>query len=834
MRNISLNGIWRMTGGGYDIPAVVPGSVVSALLKQKLIPDPYYGDNEAAVQHIFDHNYTFSRTFSLNEEDLIHGRADLCCDGLDTVCRILLNGREVASVDNMHLKHRFSVGHLLRAGENELSLEFRSPVEYSKTLDSPMGKAFASMRKAHCMFGWDWGIRLPDSGIWRDISLAFVDSGRITDVFVRQHHSKDSVGLEIITSAELFEAAELRVSVTDPEGTVLRDILLPAGEETAVSVNVSEPRLWWPAGYGDQPLYGVSVTLLRNGETVDELSRHVGLRTVSLYRGENNEGDYAFRVNGVPIYLKGANIIIEDAIISNTTEYRWNRMISNAVKANYNTLRVWGGAYYPPDIFFDLCDRSGIMVYQDFMFACRFYWPGEEFLRSIREEITQTVLRLRNHPCLCQWCGNNEADFFYTAFTSPDEETAAVRRMFRKELYTEEERRQVTELYSKTFLEVIPEIVGRLSPEVGYVHSSPSVGDKLGVADMFEYFPKGDAHYYHHVNDDAPYRKLDRYQIRLLSEFGFQSYPSMKTLREYLPADQLEPYSKEMLVHQKFTGGNQVIELYLSRDFFVPKDFEQYVYMSQMMAGEILRYTAEHMRRNRDYSRGLLLWQHNDCWPVVSWAGVDYKGRWKGQQYYARRFFAPVLVSAREEDGIAKIYVINDRPYPVAGELYWGLYEDDRRRERGTKELTLPPHSTAVYGEVKAPAGEKACRSVLCCGFWQGHDCLSEGSLLFVEQKDYAFEEPLVYAEYFGGGDSYRVQLRSHTFVKGVCLDLEEGDAVFSDNFFDLEPGMWKTVSLRKEDTVGVADLEDLKRQLRLMSVNHVAVELKGEGYEAE
>jgi len=824
MKRVDLNGTWQMTGGGYDVSATVPGSVVSALLEHNLIPDPYYGANEAQVQHIFDHDYIFTRTFMLEREDLNFSSICLRCDGLDTVCRITINDMEVASTDNMHWQHRFDVRRVLRIGENTISLCFRSPVEYSKNLDSPMGKSFVSMRKAHCMFGWDWGIRLPDSGIWRDISLELVESGRLTDLSVRQHHGQDKVALDLTACAELLdEGVQLELTVTDPEGAVLHEGVVLAAEEITQRMEVKQPRLWWPAGYGDQPLYQVSARLVKNGAVLDRRSIFIGLRTVSLYRGEKQQGDYQFSVNGLPVYIKGANVIIDDAIISRTTGEKWERMISNAVRANYNTLRVWGGAYYPPDIFFDLCDRNGIMVYQDFMFACRFYWPGEEFLNSIRVEVAQTVLRLRNHPSMCLWCGNNEADFFYTAFTSVDEETAAVRRMFHKERYTVLERWQVRKLYAKTFLKVIPEIVKELSPEVDYVHSSPSVGDKLGVKDMFEYFPKGDAHYYHHVNDDAPYQKLEQFKIRMLSEFGFQSYPSLKTLKEYLPAEALQPYSEEMLVHQKFVGGNQVIELYLSRDFVVPQAFDQYVYMSQMMAGEILRYTAEYMRRTRDYSRGLLIWQHNDCWPVVSWAGVDYCGRWKGQQYYMKRFFAPILVSAREEGEKTSLYVVNDRPYDVSGQLRWTLYDGGETVASGVKDITLPAGSTAAYAAVGTPEQQAKKGQVLCYSFRQGGEVLARGSKLFVEQKECAFELPELQIEVREDNDGYCLVVASDCYVKALCLDLTEGDAIFSDNFFDLEPGVPYAVTIRACDLKGVADLDDLKRQLNTICVNQVA-----------
>ena len=826
MKTIDLGGIWRMTGGGWDVDAAVPGTVVSALLAAGKIPEPYLGSNEAAVQPIFDHDYTFSRTFTLARAQLSGwDRAFLRCDGLDTVCTLFLNGAELARTDNMHRQYRFDVSDALREGENELRAVFASPVRCWQELDSPMGKAFASLRKAHCMYGWDWGIRLPDSGIWRPISLEFASTARLRDVLVHQEHENGRVRLAVTTEMERFAPGEteLTLTVTGPDGACVLEETVPAQARTEQAVTIPEPRLWWPAGYGEQPLYRVCARLTQGGAELDARSFSVGLRTVELYRGEGNVGDYRFSVNGVPIYVKGCNIVIEDAVIPRTTPARWARMVDNAVRANCNALRVWGGAYYPPDEFYELCDRRGVLVYQDFMFACRFYWPGSEFLSNIREEIAQTVVRLRNHPCLCLWCGNNEADFFYTVFTSREEETVAFLKQFGKEPYDEDTARRVRALYRTTFQEVIPEIAARLSPDVGYIHSSPSAGDELGAADMLDYFDKGDSHYYHHANSDAPYRKLGRYRIRFLSEFGFQSYPSLKTLREYLPEEALTPYSPDMLTHQKSVRGNETIELYLSRDFFVPGDFADYVYMSQMMAGEILRYTVEHMRRDRDYSRGVLLWQLNDCWPVVSWAGVDYRGRWKGQQYYTKRFFAPVLASAREEGGAAEIVLVNDRTAPVPGVLSWALYDGRSLAASGSLGVTLPPASTGVYARVDS-AGRSRKGLNLSYTFRDTRGAiLSRGSLLFAEQNDFAFEAPALRARLWREGSAYYVSLTADCFVKALCLDLSEGDALFSDNFFDLAPGERYTVSIDERDLTGAEGEAGLRAQLTAACVNAVA-----------
>ena len=817
-----------MTGGGYDVSAAVPGSVVSALLENGLIPDPYYGTNEEAVQPVFDHDYAFSRTFSVTREDLARGGVFLCCDGLDTVCRVVLNGREIAVTDNMHCRYRFEIRSVLRAGENTLRLEFRSPVEYTNALTSPLGPGFASMRKAHCMFGWDWGIRLPDSGVWRSIRLELAAEGRLTEMEVRQAHGPDGVRLTLNTSAEIYRPGlQLRFTLRDPEGEPLFAETFPAGEENIRAATVRDPRLWWPAGYGEQPFYQVTADLLREGRVLDSRTLSIGLRTVSLCRDETDgHRDYQFIVNGTPIFVKGANIVIEDAVISRPTPQRWERMVRDAAESNYNTLRVWGGAYYPPDVFYDLCDRAGLLVYQDFMFACRFYWPGEDFLSSVEEEVRQQVLRLRSHPCLALWCGNNEADFFYTAYTTDEPETAAIREMFQKPKLSREYAEKVQWLYGKTFLELIPPIVRALSPEIPYVHSSPSVGDRLGAESLFDYFENGDAHYYHHVNGDAPYRKLEGFHLRFLSEFGFQSYPDLKTLREYLPAGSLSPYSREMLAHQKSPGGNETIERYLARDFFVPKDFGAYVYMSQMMAGEILRCTAEHMRRDRAYSRGLLLWQHNDCWPVVSWSGVDYRGRWKAQQYYAKRFFAPVLASARLADGRAELVLVNDRPEPVAGRLQWTLYDGRSILRAGSADVTLAPAGAETCAAIPLPAaGWERC--VLCCTFRRGEQILSRNSLLLTEQREHAFERPVLRAKLTREGADCRLELTADCFVKSLCVDAAEGDIRLSDNFFDLEPNMPYTIAVYPASP---GALDGLQGKLIFRSVNDVACGAEAEG----
>lgn len=825
VKTIDLNGTWRLEGNGYKLEAEVPGSVVSALLAEKSISDPYVGKNEADVQPLFEANYTFSRTFEMSGADMAYPVILLRCDGLDTFCRIKINGETVAATDNMHCQYFFDIHSLVRAGENMITVNFSSPVQRRREAITPIGSMFAGLRKAACMYGWDWGICLPDSGIWRDIAIELRRHARLLDVEVRQDHGQGRVDLQICTHCELYsDGVQTVFRVEDPQGTVVFEQTIPAAAETLQTVSIPAPQLWWPRGYGEQPLYQVSVVLMRDGVCLEAQTHKIGLRTIVLDRGENKISDYRFFVNGLPIYLKGASIVIEDAILSRSASARWRRLIRDAVRSNYNTLRVWGGAYYPPDLFYELCDQAGLLVYQDLMFACRLYWPSREFLDSITQEITHNVIRLRNHPCLCLWCGNNEVDFFYTLFGSDDKEMAALRRYSNVERFSDDFLAAYKQIYEKVFFSVIPEIVTQLSPEVDYIHSSPSAGDDLGADSFYDYFSKGDVHYYHHVDRDSPYQKLGDYHIRFLSEYGFQSYPSLKTLQAYISPDAMSPYSEEMLTHQKRKNGNEIIELYLTRDFFVPRGFAQYVYTSQMMAGEILRHTVEHLRRDRDFNRGVLLWQHNDCWPVVSWSGVDYCGRWKGQQYYTKRLFAPVLVSARLEGDRAELFVVSDLLREKQIDLTWAVYQGQKAVFSDRRRLALPPQSADCHAVIDlTPVSDRREETVVTYSASAEGQILSRDSRLLVEQNRFSFAKPVICLRAEEWADSWRLTLLAEHFIKSVCLDLSEGDALFSDNFFDLFPGEPYAVTIRREDVSGLADLADLRRQLTVECVNGVA-----------
>lgn len=840
MKQIDLNGTWQMhlpEGGQLD--CTVPGSVAACLLQHGRIEDPYVMDNEKKVLPVFEQDYTFARSFSVTAEDLAHDKVLLHCDGLDTIATLMLNSTEIGRAENMHRTYVYDVKPLLRPGENTLSVLFASPLQYLKDHPSQTGKRFSTIRKAACMFGWDWGIELPDSGIWRDIYIEAFDVARIEHVACHQTHQNGQVQLDVSVELELFGAdAAVALQVLSPSGEVAFSGERPANQsgKTKFSIEVQNPQLWWPVGYGAQPLYTLCAEVKANGKTVDESKKQIGLRTLVLDRSKREGGsNYGFVVNGKPIFFRGENLIIEDAVISRTTPQHWQKLIDNCLRSNLNGIRVWGGAYYPPDVFYELCDKHGLMVYQDFMFACTFYATPDDFMQNAEQEVRDNLKRMAHHPSLALLCGNNEIDCIYTTMTSDEAETAALRKLFGgNKKFSWLIKTVVWKMYKKLFLKLIPSLCEELVPDVNYVHSSPSVRKPGKATSFFDYLSDGDMHYYLQYNDNAPYQRLSTIRVRFMTEMGFQSYPSMKTINTFADKASQNPYSPIMYAHQKCNNGNEAIELYMERDYGVPKDFAHYVYLSQLQAGEIMKYSIEHMRRDNTYSRGMVIWQLNDCWPVVSWSGIDYFGRWKAQQYYTKRFFAPVLVSAQVAEGsaIAELWVSNESIETVNGTLRWKL------RTAGSEILAQGEAPVAVAAGISQQvetldcqnlAAEHSLNSVyLEYELANGSEILGQGITLFVLAKEFMFQQPKIQAQVREEKDAYIIELHAGCFAKGVALDTAVGDCLFSDNFFDVSAGDARQVTVQKQDIEGISSVVELQKNLTTTCLNEVMLGMQG------
>jgi beta-mannosidase len=836
MKFLDLNGSWTMTDlhSGRSLPARVPGTVAATLLDQHVMPDPYWRENEETVQPEFEADYEFSREFDIAPGALAHDQVLLHCDGLDTVAELAVNGAAAGRADNMHRTWSFDVKALLRPGRNQVSVTLRSPTRYLRDHPPAFGARFTALRKAACMFGWNWGPVLPDSGIWRDIYLESRDGAHLGHVTVHQHHQDGRVGLLVQPQCVVSGGdVQARIEVRGPSGEVLYSQTHPAEPAETAEISIDEPELWWPAGYGAQPRYTVTTALLRDDIELDRKDLRVGLRTIELDRSADGDGHrYRFIVNGIRIFFRGDSLVIDDAITARSDAGHWARLVDNCLRASVNGIRVWGGAYYPPDAFYELCDSHGLLVFQDCMYASSFYATSAEFLANCRQELIDNLTRIAHRPCIAIYCGNNEIDLTYTVTGSTDPQTVALRGILHGTALDDSTRAYLWKQYSELFLAMIPAICAEYAPGTGYVHSSPSLPEPGGAKAISDYFSGGDTHYYLPYDSNAPYEKMRTFRTRFMSETGFESFPAMKTIRTFSGPGDGHPFSAVMRAHQKRENGNEVIDLYLRRDYQVPTDFGDYVLLSQLQAAEIMKYTVEHLRRDSEYCGGVIVWQLNDCWPVISCSGFDYEGRWKALQYYKKRFFAPVLISARDEDARVQLWVSNEQREPFAGDVEW--------------QLTGPGGSVLRSGRlpVTAAAGQSlACadldftdvltaanrdRVSLSYRLLSGETEISAGTVLFVLPKDFHFERPQLEVNVQDLGDRYAIEVTTDRFARSVVLDTHVGDGVFSDNWIDVFPDRPRLVTLFKADTAGIESAEALRQTLTVRSLNDIMIDAPG------
>lgn len=834
---------WQMKQGNKAFPCHIPAGIVSVLTEHGQMEDPYWRDNEKKAAKLLEKDYVFECVFTVEKEMLRHERVVLCCEGLDTLAEVELNGTSVGKADNMHRTWRFDVGGELQEGENLLRISFKSASRYVKEHAPRIGKPYSAIRKAACMFGWDWGIDLPDGGIWKDIYLEGFDVGRICGMIISQeHHAAKGDGTKEYGSGIVAIRAEadcevwsenvsVQMELCAPDGTVLAEKCVPArlGEDAvSVEFRITAPQLWWPVGYGSQPLYTLTARLKKENIVYGQKQKRIGLRTIVLDRTPVGGGSrYSVVVNGIPVFFRGENLIIQDAVLGRTKEENWRRLIQNCLESNLNGIRVWGGACYPQELFYDLCDEKGLLVYQDLMFACSFYELSGFFVETVMAELKDNLERIGSHACLALLCGNNEVDAQYTVGGSKDPETADLRKLFtgKKEPLPESVRQILWSQYEPLFLQMIPEQCARYAPDTSYVPSSPSIRKPGGAESFFDYLSDGDMHYYLQYNGNAPYQKVRALRCRFMTEIGFQSYPSVKTIREFTEPQDRRPYTPVMYAHQKCANGNEAIETYMGREYAVPERFEDYVYLSQLQAGEIMKYTAEHFRRDNEYCRGMILWQLNDCWPVVSWSGIDYYGRWKALQYYTKRFFSPVLASAWDEGTTVSLWLSNETPEHCRGLLRWQLCDgQDRTVREGRQEAEI---SSGKSREVlrltfEEQVTEETKHEMYFRYWFENPENSQSGSVLFVPAKEFCFSKPVLYWNVEEEETEFKIRVAGSCFAKGVALETTEGTCIFSDNFFDLSAGEEREILVKKEYCREIEHAEELKKQLQVLTLNEV------------
>lgn len=815
-----LNGNWNMRCDLEEYqPAVVPGTVYTDLLRNGNMEDPFWKDNEIHALSLMEKDYEYETSFDLEEDLRSQDQILLHFDGLDTIADIYLNQEYIGKAFNMHRIWEYDVTDKVKEKENVLKVVLHSPLQYikeefakCKTLGSEDAMdGFVHMRKAHCMFGWDWGAHLPDAGIFRSVSLIGVKSARLDNVYLRQEHLKKEVLLHLQVEEMVcsnYGHGEKDKSGNKKNGFVKKDIsytvqiTAPDGviqryEDSPKKIRIENPMLWWPNGYGKQPLYQVKVELHADGELVDVWEERIGLRTMTMKVQKDEWGEcFAHEVNGVAIFAMGADYIPEDHLLGRVTKETTRRLLEQCVAANYNAVRVWGGGYYPEGWFYDICDELGLIVWQDFMFACAVYELTPEFKANIRQEFIDNIKRLRHHASLGLWCGNNEM-----------------------EMFVEEGHHWVTKKtevrdYIIMYEQLIPEILKEYDPQTFYWPASPSSG---GAFDEPNSPDRGDVHYWKVWHGNRPFSEYRKYFFRYASEFGFQSFPSKRTIETFTddPKD-MNIFSYVMEKHQRQYGANGKIMNYLQQTYLYPTDFEILIYASQLLQADAIRYGVEHFRRNRGRCMGAIVWQLNDCWPVISWSSIDYCGRWKALHYAEKRFFAPLMISCQEEGMMTQeadmnrehfvfeksiqLNVANETRKEQCVEVSWAVRNAKAEiiKDGGTKELKVPALSS-VWLEKEMLMDIDIFSEYVSYEMKQNGKVISEGTVIFSYPKYFKYEDPKL--SYQIEGDE--IIISSDAYAKSVEIQNDREDLILSDNYFDLN-GDEKRVKIISGEAKGV------------------------------
>ncbi len=826
-KSLSLNDGWefrqRMEQGGATQSmwhaAEVPGVVHTDLLRNKLIPDPFYRSNESTLQWIENADWEYRDTFQSTTDALKHGHVEFVFEGLDGPAKVYLNDQLILTANNMFREWRVDVKSQLKAGPNQLLVIFPSPIAEAKKVaagdfwrQQTQTPEKSYLRKAAYEYGWDWGPRFVLSGIWRPVKLDAWDDAKISNLHVRQqdiHPEMAHVVVETeITSAQAGAASvSIDYEYGGKKASTSREVELSTGvNHIDVPIDIAHPELWYPNGYGKQAVYAFHAQLKMGGRLQDDQTVRTGLRSIVLRRDIDQWGrSFELVVNGIPVFAKGADVIPFDSFPTRVTTAQYRRVLESAKAANMNMIRHWGGGYYETDEFYALCDELGIMIWQDFMFG-NDWQPGTyDFKLNVTQEAEYQIKRLRDHPSIVLFCGNNEteASWDWHRDITSRLSTDAAKRMWQD--------------YLTIFSGVLASAVERLAPETPYWPSSPSAD----YEDITENYQSGDMHNWSVWHGMLPFRDYEKSIPRFMTEYGFQSFPEMRTVEAFtLPEDRTGILTPVMLAHQKNTSGNAKIHDYMLRDYPEPKDFASFLYASQVLQAEGIKIGTEHLRRNRPRTMGAIYWQLNDCWPVASWSSIDYYGRWKALQYYARRFYNDLLVSPHQENGGLAVYVVSDKTTSVEGELRLRVMTFDGKVLIEKKQnVQVTPLASKIYLELPieeslTAKGIDPTKAVVATDLTVAGTVVSSNVIYMAPTFEVHLPPAPLKTELAKNGESYRLRVSSPVLARSVYISFGEVDAEVSDNYFDLLPGQTVEIAIKT-----AANEDALRAGLKVISL---------------
>ncbi len=817
MRKMDLSGIWGLKSkyNQINIKGQLPGCNYLDMMKSKVIADPFWGQNEKEMTRLAEYDYEYAREFAVTSELLQEECINLVISGLDTLAVITINNHKIAATDNVHRTYHFPVKEYLREGKNQILISFPSPLPYIEEknkqdripFSSGMGvDGISHIRKVQCHFGWDWGPILPPVGVTGELELQAYSTAKIDQVTIGQKHEGNKVTLSIMAKVKEVRSIgnsdnKLKVQITSPTGEkfiIDIDILDGCGK---AEIEIQDPQLWWSNGLGKQNLYQVEVSLTNRGNELDNWRRHTGLRTIELDTSKDQWGkNFRFLVNGVPIFAKGADWIPSDSFVTRTSKEELEFYIRSAKDVNMNMLRVWGGGYYESDDFYDLCDEYGILVWQDFAFACAPYpFYNREFLDNVEAEVRDNIRRLRHHASLALWCGNNEIEL--------------IAMMWKK-------NKRLYDANLGFFHDILSDWVKQEDQITPYWPGSPNSGTKTDAANNLNI---GDTHLWQIWHGMMPIEHFRKLPSRFCSEFGMESLPSMKTVKSF--TDQTEPriFDPVMLSHQKSKGGNQKMLFYLLAKYKNPAKLEDFVYLSQLVQSETVREATEEWKRNFGRCNGAIYWQYNDCWPVASWAGIDYGKQFKAVMYKAKQFNSLLSASVDMAKEKASVHIVNE--YPEACEVTLSCILEDFSGNvlyENNKKLTVGATQAVKGLEISfadSLKGHNKNNVVLIVRIKKGNQVIFSQTRLIVSDKLAKLQAPKIKTELKINGEVGELTLTADTFTRYVYIEIDGIERPLSDNFFDLRKGEAYTITFHIPQGMKSGDL---KKRIKMKSLAEI------------